>query len=252
MQNETRSCPSARHQEEAHKSSGSARYQHLISLVLALSLLAQVCPATAQPQAPNSAPASASAANAAMAIFSDRPMSNEFWPIIVSALREELASGAPETRFLPGQTAGSDPAVQILRGDRIVPGLNLDNPITIYLHGDCVGLPPRSFSLGQPSGLGALGWVRLNHGHIEHFIHVECTRLAQTLATQTYGLDRDQRDRLMARAISRVILHEWIHIATQNPGHARDGLAKAVFGPQDLTANTANSPAKVLSSAHRQ
>ena len=173
-------------------------------------------------------------------------MSNEFWPVIVSALREELASGAPETRFLPGQTAGADPsadpAVQILRGDSIAPGLNLDNPITIYLHGDCV-LRPRSFSLGQPSSSGRLGWVRLNHGHIEHFIHVECTRLGQTLATQTHGLDRDQRNRLMAVAIARVILHEWIHIATQNPSHARDGLAKAVFGPRDLIPNDANPPA---------
>ena len=116
-----------------------------------------------------------------------------------------------------------------------------DNPITIYLHGDCVVLP--SFSLGRPSSSGALGWVRLNHGHIEHFVHVECTRLAQTLASQTYGLDRDQRDRLMARAIARVILHEWIHIATQNPGHAGDGLAKATFSPRDLIANTINPPA---------
>jgi hypothetical protein len=172
-----------------------------------------------------------------LAIFADRPISDGFWPIIISALREELASGAAETRVLPGENAGpdpgADPAVEILRGDRIAPGLNVDNPITIYLHGDCV-VPPRSLSLGQPSSSGALGWVRLNHGHIEHFIHVECTRLGQTLATQTYGLDRDQRNRLMAVAIARVILHEWIHIATQNPGHARDGLAKAVFGPQDL------------------
>jgi len=238
MQNETRSLPSARHQEEAHKSSVSARYLHLLSPVLALSLLALVFPATAQAQAPHSASASAPTANAVLAIFSDRPMSDELWPIVVSALREELASGAHETRFLSGQTSGADPAVQIFRGDRIAPGLNTDNPITIYLHGDCVVL--RSFSLGQPSSSGALGWVRLNHGHIEHFIHVECTRLAQTLASQTYGLDRDQQDRLMARAIARVILHEWIHIATQNSGHARDGLAKATFSPRDLIAKTVN------------
>ncbi len=186
--------------------------------VFALSLLAHVFSATARAQAPTP--------SAVLAIFSDRPMSDEFWPIIVSALREELASGASETRFLP--------AVRILRGDRIAPGLNVDNPITIYLHGDCA----RGFSLGQTSNLEALGWVRLNHGHIERFIHVECTRLGQTLASQTYGLARDQQDKLMARAIARVILHEWIHIATQNPGHAQDGLAKATFGPRDLIANT--------------
>jgi hypothetical protein len=183
MQNETRLLPSARHKEGAHTSNGSTRYQNLLSPVLALLLLAHIFPATAQVQAPHSG--SVPAANAVLAIFSDRPMSDEFWPIIVSALREELASGAPETRFLPGQIVGAGPAVQILRGDKIAPGLNADNPITIYLHGDCVVLP--LFPLGRPSSSGALGWVRLNHGHIEHFVHVECTRLAQTLASRTYA-----------------------------------------------------------------
>jgi hypothetical protein len=243
MQDETRPLGSARHKGKAHKSSASNRYRHLLSTVLALLLLAQVVTAAAdaEPSRSASASAPAPAANAVLAIFSDQPISNEFWPITVSALREELASGAPETRVLPGQAAGADPAVQILRGDSIAPGLNADNPITIYLHGDCVVL--RSFSVGRPSSSGPLGWVRLNHGHIEHFIHVECTRLAQTLASQTYGLDRDQQDRLMARAIARVILHEWIHIATQNSGHARDGLAKATFSPRDLIAKTVNPPA---------
>jgi hypothetical protein len=245
MQNEARSLGSTRHKEEAHGGSGSTPYRCILLPILALSLLALVFPAGVQAEAPHSASVSAPAPNAELAIFSDRPMSDEFWPFIVSALREELASGAPETRFLPGQAAGAGPsagpAVQILRGDRIAPGLNADNPITIYLHGDCVVL--RSFSLGRSSSSMPLGWVRLNQGHMEHFIHVECTRLAQTLATQTHGLEGDQRDRLMARAIARVILHEWIHIATQNPGHARDGLAKAAFGPQDLIGETANSPA---------
>lgn len=245
MQNESRLLRSARDKEKARDSSGRTGYQRLLSSVLALSLLAQVCLATAQAQAPNSA--SALAPNAVLAIFSDRPMSNEFWPILVTALREELASGAPKTRFLPGQTVGagrsSDPAVQILRGDRIAPGLNADNPITIYLHGDCAIPHPRLFSLGQPSISGALGWVRRNHGQIEHFIHVECARLGQMLATQVYGLDRDQRNGLMAVAIARVILHEWIHIATQNPGHAPDGLGKATFRARDLVAHAANPAA---------
>jgi hypothetical protein len=245
MPNESRSLQSARDMEKARDSSGRIGYQRLLSSVLALSLLAQVCLGTAQAQAPNSAPAPS--ANAVLAIFSDTPMSNEFWPILVTALREELASGAPETRVLPGRTVGagrsSDTAVQIFRGDRIAPGLIADNPITVYLHGDCVIPTPRLLSLGQPSISGALGWVRRYHGQIEHFIHVECTRLAQMLATQAYGLDRNHRNRLMAVAIARVILHEWIHIATQNPGHARDGLGKAAFRPRDLVAHAANPAA---------
>ena len=77
MQNETRLLRSARHREEAHDSSGRTRYQHLFSPVLALSLLAQLGPATAQAQPPNSPLASALAANAALALFSHRPTFNQ-------------------------------------------------------------------------------------------------------------------------------------------------------------------------------
>jgi hypothetical protein len=238
MQNENSWLRSARNKAEARD-----RYPRLLSALLALSLLGQVCLAAAQAQAPASAPA----ANAVLAIFSDRPMSNEFWPLLVTALREELASGAPETRVLPGRTVvagdSSDSAVQILRGDRIAPGLNEENPITIYLHGDCVLARSFSLSPGQPSIAGALGWVRRSHGQIEHFIHVECFGLAQVLAPRAHGLDRDQRNGLMAVAIARVILHEWIHIATQNPGHAPDGLGKAAFRPADLEAHAVNPSA---------
>jgi hypothetical protein len=130
MQNETRSFGSARDKGEAHKSSAGIRYRQLLAPALALSLLAQFFPATAS-VAPHWASAPAPAANAVLAIFSDRPMSDELWPIIVSALREEIASGAPETRVLTRQTIGDNPTVQILRGDSIAPGLSVDNPITI-------------------------------------------------------------------------------------------------------------------------
>ena len=58
------------------------------------------------------------------------------------------------------------------------------------------------------------------------------------LATKAFGRNRDQRDNLMAVAIARVILHEWIHIATQSKHHSDRGLAKARFGSGDLSAVT--------------
>jgi hypothetical protein len=33
-----------------------------------------------------------------------------------------------------------------------------------------------------------------------------------------------------------VIVHEWVHVATQNPGHAREGVAKSSFDVLDLLA----------------
>jgi len=37
-----------------------------------------------------------------------------------------------------------------------------------------------------------------------------------------------------AEAIARVILHEWVHVATQNPRHTEQGISKQTFGVKDL------------------
>jgi hypothetical protein len=73
MQNETISLRSARRTGEVHSSSGRS----LLSALLVLSLLAQGCPATVRAQTPNSASASAPAANAVLAVFLHRPMSHD-------------------------------------------------------------------------------------------------------------------------------------------------------------------------------
>jgi len=61
------------------------------------------------------------------------------------------------------------------------------------------------------------------------------------LATKAYGHDRIYWDQLLATAIARVILHEWIHIVTQSARHAGHGVAKAQFGPADLFPSTVPS-----------
>jgi hypothetical protein len=56
------------------------------------------------------------------------------------------------------------------------------------------------------------------------------------LGAEAEGRDRDQRNAMMAGAIARVILHEWIHIATQSPKHGTRGVSKPQFGVDDLMA----------------
>jgi len=41
----------------------------------------------------------------------------------------------------------------------------------------------------------------------------------------------------MAEAMARVILHEWVHIATQSAHHGSHGVTQSVFGLQDLLAD---------------
>jgi hypothetical protein len=96
---------------------------------------------------------------------------------------------------------------------------------------------PHPEPFGQAHQPTALGWVRIHNGSIEHFIHVECAHIGQVLGLQGIGLKSYQRDQLMAGAIARVILHEWIHISNQSPHHARNGITKAQFGVADLVAH---------------
>jgi hypothetical protein len=143
---------------------------------------------------------------------------------LFEALRRNAAEAAPESQ-LNAVTA------DLVRGDAIKPGLSVDTAIVVYLHGNC-NLEPL---LGRTAFAVPLGWVRRVDGRIQPFAHVDCTRIGQVLGPQARGINRDRRNAIMAEAISRVILHEWIHIATQSSTHAHSGIEKAQFGVADLT-----------------
>lgn len=142
-----------------------------------------------------------------------------------SSMRAELKQGDAEMRPIMGTP-------EMLRGDLVQPGIRVQRSVVVYLHGNC-NLDPlvRRAAFAVP-----LGWVHRHHGGIEPFVHVDCTRIGQVLGPQVRGMKKDQRMRVMAGAIARVVLHEWIHIATQSPAHAESGVAKAQFGVADLMA----------------
>ena len=176
---------------------------------------------------------------ATLAIFHDRPVPAGLMPALIVALHSEVASGSPELSvlFRQSERSADNSQLQILSGEQIAPGLVVQNSVTVYLHGECklVPQPPIDVAI-VPRVSGSLGWVENHGGHIDPFVHVECSRLAAMLARPSYGHNMDQRNQMMAGAISHVILHEWIHIATQNPNHTREGIGKAAFSVKDLLA----------------
>ena len=234
----------------------------LLSLLFTVPLFSPSAAWSIQTSVPDKMPYLAPTAQTTLDIFPDRPMPDDLWLALVTALRAELSSGSPETRVLVGETTGrviglpadqtSDKGTshpfQVVRGDKVAPdSLNVENSITVFLHGECTIIPrPRPILVVDTVAptTGALGWVRREHGHIEPFAHVECSSLGEMLATQAFGLNRDERNRLMAVAMARVILHEWIHIATQNSHHSEHGLGKAQFGVADLLAHPARQAAQ--------
>lgn len=167
-----------------------------------------------------------------VAIFIDNPISAGQWMLLLAQLRSGLARGGPEFESL-------DRNAEFLLGDQSA-FLDIPGPaVTVYVHGNC-NLEPQEHrtSLGQP-----LGWVHRVNGHVEPFIHIDCTQIGHVLGAKERWLPRRDRDQAMALAISRVFFHEWIHISTQSAHHAADGIAKAAFDIPDLIRPVTEEPA---------
>jgi hypothetical protein len=157
-------------------------------------------------------------------VFADRPLPKNEWPSLRTAIRSVLADVAADAQAI-------DINAELVEGNALVPGLRVDASLSVYLHGDC------NFELQPPRGYPAgatLGWVWQRQGTIEPFVHVDCTSIGQILEPGIYWFSKDQRIHAMAWAIARVIVHEWIHIATQSAGHSGQGVTKAHFGIDDL------------------
>jgi len=156
-------------------------------------------------------------------VFADRPVPEEEWMALKSALAKGFDGLAMETHLVAG-------GFEIVRGESVAPGAQFESAIPIFLHGSCrlMGEP------GQPEVRGPLGWVLRDHGQIRPFIHVDCGRIGEMLGQHALWMNQGARNTAMAEAISRVVLHEWVHIATQSAAHGRDGIEKRAFGVQDL------------------
>lgn len=164
---------------------------------------------------------------ATLVFFAEHKMREDEWSALFEALHRGIREEAAETPELAG-------GAQFMRGDRLASGVELSQPISVYVHGSCLLLP----IVGSPVS-GALGWVRRVHGRIEPFIHVDCEKIALELGPRTLGMNRERKDEVMGEAMARVILHEWVHVATQSAHHSKRGVEKATFDAGDLLADDA-------------
>jgi hypothetical protein len=182
----------------------------LIAFIAAWSLGAKALAQTAQE------------ARTTLVIFADHRLKDEVWTSLFEALRREQPVAAAKDPALRG-------GLSLVRGDTMARGLQVEKPITVYLHGDCTLLPaPRLMTAG------ALGWVFRSEGKISPFIHVDCSLIAQELGPLALGMSRERRCEAMGEAIARVIVHEWLHIATQSAKHSAQGVSKPAFSAADL------------------
>jgi hypothetical protein len=174
----------------------------------------------------------------AIVFYAQPEVSEDLWPDLFQALRADLAAGIGESPS--GFALQQDPAY--FRGnDGFAAGIDFSTVIVVKLLGRC-DVPTQSALLSRT---GPLGWVLEASGRIQPYIYVDCARIAQALRTRSAGLNNNERRHEMAQAIAHVVIHEWIHIATQSPTHGAHGITKKFLSPEELIAEPKNKTVAV-------
>ncbi len=163
----------------------------------------------------------------AILFTADPQVSDTLWEPLYAAIRLGMKEHAEEFRQL-----GITSQPLLLRRSEIALGEQFPLVVQVRLEGRC-DIPVQAPHFMRPRG--PLGWVFLVNGKIQPFIFVDCTRLAQILDPLTLGENAAGRQRLMNIAIANIVLHEWIHIASQSSRHSRHGLMQEQLSNRELT-----------------
>ena len=83
----------------------------------------------------------------------------------------------------------------------------------------------------------SLARTRMMNDHVLPFSEVDCNLVQRYIAP----VDRcgfEDGNLMLGRALARVVAHEFYHMLTQSPSHARSGIARAEYSREDLTATS--------------
>jgi hypothetical protein len=164
----------------------------------------------------------------ALVFYAQPEVKDDLWPLLFRLLRADLAAGAGDL----GNGVVLDKEPTIVRGSDDLKGISFTSVVSVKLLGRCDRLP-------QAEGVspdGPLGWVVRVSGKIQPFVYIDCARLARELRPATATMDKPGREQAMAQGIAHVLIHEWGHIAAQNPAHGRRGLTRPYLSADDLMA----------------
>ena len=165
-------------------------------------------------------------ASTAVVFYADRDVQDTLWPGLFDAFQREVAREEQEYP-LP---AGAQP----IKAGNFEQGQEFAQIIEVRLIGRC-DVVQQAY---RPLRRGPLGWVLRVSGEVQPFVYVDCARLAQFLNSKTLSMNEEQRRNAMAQAISRIAIHEWIHIETQSGDHESHGIRKPELSADDLTGTS--------------
>ena len=132
--------------------------------------------------------------------YAQSQVNNELWPVLFQALRADLAARNREST----RDVALDLNLTLVLRRNFVPGVAFDSILQAELRGRC-NLTPQ---LDQTFPDGPLGWVPMVSGHVQPFISIDCTPLADLLGVEAYGLNKEERGHVTAQAIAHVLIHE--------------------------------------------
>jgi hypothetical protein len=159
----------------------------------------------------------------AVVFYADPQVEVAVWPSLVDAFHNEVVR--EESDYPLPENA------EPIRASSLTPGEEFSRIIQVHLLGRCDVVEQASRALPR----GPLGWVLEVSGEVQPFVYVDCARLAHFLTPTTLGLNDEQRKEAMARAISRIAIHEWIHIDAQSAKHEDHGIRQAELSTSELT-----------------
>jgi len=108
---------------------------------------------------------------------------------------------------------------------------------------DLVLLRFKGKCLFEPAGYlyderGPFAFTYSTDGVVQPFSEVSCDKVSASIRTAMSGSDYAQADRLLGRALGRVVAHEVVHMLARSGGHARQGVTRPALTANQLLGAT--------------
>ena len=167
-------------------------------------------------------------------VFYAQPkVSEDLWPVLFQVLRDDLAERRRMSYRMGLSSTSRQPSFveAMICEDACSPGSS-------WLSYWAAAMCSRKQTIRRGARLVGYRWIS---GTIQPFISIDCTRIAEVLRPAAAGLSKQGRQYMMDQAIAHVLIHEWIHIATQSTRHSSRGISQAYLSVNDLIEEPKNN-----------
>jgi hypothetical protein len=128
--------------------------------------------------------------------------------------------------------AGFDVEWQLKTGASFPP--TTSELVVVQFHGSC-GM--QGAAVAVHSVPGPMGITHVANGEVLPFSDVDCELVRGQVAAAMAGYDARQAERLLGRALGRVVAHELWHALTRSETHGRHGLMRKALSGGDLISD---------------